>query len=87
MVTAPVQVKKCDYRGANPKKQEDARAWNLAALKIEEWINQAIRAQKEEIHIYKYEDIAENTGYPLKMVRDICFIIDCGGTGFSAKRP
>ncbi len=87
MVTVPVQVKKCDYRGSDLKRQEDARAWNLAAWKIEEWINEAIRKQREEITVYKYEDVAEKTGYSLDLVRKICFSIDCGGNGFTAVRP
>lgn len=87
MVTYPLHITRSSYRGADPKKRKKAIEQNRIAAELEAHINVRIQTQLAPIHIYLYYQIAADTGYSEKTVRDLCFGIDGGGNGFTAIKP
>lgn len=54
---------------------------------LERLINKMLLAQERPIQTYMYYEIAHASGYPIELVRKLCFSIDCGGNGFTAIKP
>lgn len=87
MITHPIHVPRSNYRGADPKKRQKAAEQNRIAADLEKHINGRIQVQVAPVQVYLYYQIAADTGYSEKVVRDLCFGIDAGGNGFTAIRP
>lgn len=84
MVTYPISIAKSNYRGSNPKKRVMEMEKNRISIKLENYINDMLLKQELPIQSYSYHEIASETGVSLEVVRDLCFSIDCGHTGFTA---
>jgi hypothetical protein len=87
MVTHPIQVSARQYRGNDPKKLRKHAEESAAASKLERLINEMLLTQERPIQVYLYHEIASKSGYPIELVRKLCFAIDCGGNGFTAIKP
>lgn len=86
MVTHPIYVKRDDYRGADQRKKFKAAENNSVAMVIEQSINAMPLEQTTPIKSYGYDEISNRTGYPIELIRRLCFSIDCGSNGFTAIR-
>ncbi len=85
MVSYPIRVERKSYRGSDPKKQRKVAERNRIAAELEKYINSQI--VKDGGGVYLYGFIAHETGYDEKLVREICFSIDCGHNGFTVAEP
>lgn len=87
MVIYPVVVPRKHYAGRKANIQQKVAEQNGIASDIERYINEQIERQEEEIHVYMYYQIAQETGYDVKTVSDILFGVDCGSNGFTVRKP
>jgi len=87
MVTYPVSVPRKRYAGGKASIQQKVNERNRIAAEFEKHINAKIEKQEEEVRIYLYHEIANETGYDLETVREILFSVDCGHNGFTVIKP
>ncbi|WP_355585784.1 hypothetical protein [Xanthomonas cannabis] len=87
MITHPIHVSARQYRGNDPKRLRKHSEESSAAMALERLINGMLLEQERPVQIYLYYDIARASGYPIELVRKLCFAIDCGGNGFTAIKP
>lgn len=85
MATYPVRLERKSYNGRDPKKQRKVAERNRITSELEKHINSEI--EQHGGGVFFYSDIANATGYPVELVREICFPIDCGHNGFSIAEP
>ncbi|MDD2462496.1 MAG: hypothetical protein PHI97_00700 [Desulfobulbus sp.] len=81
-----IRLKLKTYTGKNPRKICENDDFNKISRELERYINDMILSQNEEVKIYKYYQIAEDTGYSLDVIREHCQSIDGGGNGFTIKK-
>ena len=86
MVAYPISVRRNNYRRSNASKRAKAQQENRIASILEDHINSQLRAQASPVQDYQYHAIARETGIDERVVRDLCFSIDCGHNGFTAYR-
>lgn len=86
MVTFPISLKRCDYRGSNARKLQECLKRNRMASELEDYINHLLDQQVEAVKSYFYDEISQATGYSADVVRDLCRCIDFGSGGFTATR-
>jgi hypothetical protein len=86
MVSYPISVRRNHYRGSNANKKAKAQQENHVASILEVHINNQLRAQASPVQDHQYHTIARETDIDERVVRDLCFSIDCGHNGFTAYR-
>jgi len=85
-VEFPISIERDPYRGRDPRRQAKAQRHNLVATELERKINKMIEANPSTTQIITYGLIAAETGVSETIVRDLCFSIDCGHTGFTVTK-
>lgn len=87
MVEFPIHVSRDSYRGSNLRRREKANETNRLAARLEQYINERLKAQEASIQVYGFHEIADATNVPLEIVQELCFSIDGGSNGFTAIKP
>jgi len=86
MVTYPIRIPHKHYGGRDPKKQRKIQENNNFASALESIINDLILKQERPIQSYIYHEISTFSGYPVELIREVCFSIDGGHNGFTVIR-
>ncbi|HFQ5177619.1 TPA: hypothetical protein ACGUW8_004301 [Vibrio vulnificus] len=84
LVSYPISIVSSNYKGSDPVKRAKQNDRNRLSFQLENFINNKLLEQKSPIQVYSYHEISSETGIPLEVVRDLCFSIYCGGSGFTA---
>jgi hypothetical protein len=85
VATYPVRLERKSYNGRDPKKQSKVAERNRITGELEKHINSEI--EQHGGGVFSYALIAHATGYPVELVREICFPIACGHNGFRIAEP
>jgi hypothetical protein len=82
----PLSVPRDHYSGKDPRRHEKARRHNEVAKECEDYLNQKIRENPDEVQMYVYGDIAHDLNLSTEDVYAVLFAIDCGHNGLTVHK-
>jgi len=83
MIDFPIRAHIKSYRGANPKKQADNVAHNLAAQRVARHLNMLVANDPAENQVHSFASMAIDLGVTVELVRSA--ISDGGYNGITLK--
>jgi hypothetical protein len=86
MKVYPIHVPRKQYRGSKQSTRQRAAEYNRDAMRLENYLNDHIRANPAAVQQYLYGFIASDLGLASDRVREILFGVDCGHNGLTVAK-